>query len=165
MIVIMKAGATRAQMVNVTARIEQMGCAGAHLGGRGAHHHRHHRQWAPAGPASRSSGWTGSSERCRCCDLSSWPAATFTRRTPSCPSTAYRSAAKNWSSWPARVPSRAVSSCWRRRTPSRKPGPRCCAAAPSSRAPRPTAFRGWAKRGCAFWPRRARRPGCRSSPR
>jgi hypothetical protein len=43
--------------------------------------------------------------------------------------------------------------------------PRCCAAAPSSRAPAPTRSRGWARRGWPCWPRRARRPACRSSPR
>ena len=40
----------------------------------------------------------------------------------------------------------------------------CSAAAPTSRARRPTPSRGSARRACACSPRRARRPACRSSP-
>ena len=44
------------------------------------------------------------------------------------------------------------------------PAPRCSAAAPTSRAPRRTPSRASARRVCGCSPRRARRPGCRSSP-
>ena len=42
---------------------------------------------------------------------------------------------------------------------------RCCAAARSSRAPRRTRSRAWARPACGSSPTSARRPGCRSSPR
>ena len=50
----------------------------------------------------------------------------------------------------ARAPSRARSSCSRRPTPSRRPARRSCAAARSSRAPRPYAFQGLGVAGPAL---------------
>ena len=48
---------------------------------------------------------------------------------------------------------------------SSRPAARACsAAAPTSRAPRRTRSRASGRRACACWPRRRRRPACRSSP-
>ncbi len=74
----------------------------------------------------------------------------------------------------ARTPSPSSPDPCAVETPSRRwprpswpvaPARRCCAAAPTSRAPRRTPSRGSASTGCASWPRSATRSGCRSSPR
>jgi len=45
------------------------------------------------------------------------------------------------------------------------PGPRCCVAGLLNHALLPTVSRAWARRDCGSWPRPARKPGWQSSPR
>ena len=52
-----------------------------------------------------------------------------------------------------------------RRRRSRPRADASCAAAPTSRAPPPTASRAWAKRACASWPPPGAGTACPSSPR
>ena len=66
---------------------------------------------------------------------------------------------------PVRARSRRPSRPSKRPRWPRPPAPRCCAAAPSSRAPRPTPSRAWASGACRSWPRCVTRPAFPSSPR
>ena len=92
MIVVMKPGASQAELAGVVERIEGLGFRPTSRPVRSAPSSASSAtvgRWT----ASRSSGWPASTARCRFCSPSSWPAATFTPRTRWCRSTASTSAA------------------------------------------------------------------------
>ena len=115
---------------------------------RGARRDRRRRRRATSRPAwNRSKPCRGvEKRRAHFRALQIRQQANSARTHPDHASAASKSAATNSSSWPARARSKAKSRLWKPPKSWPQPAPKCCAAARSSRAPRPTISRAWKRK-------------------